>query len=197
MTESTIRDVRRRQILDAARSLVAAGGLAALTFGSLERRLTFTRGVITHHFASKSEIAHALLDDVVSDIDAATTDATPRGGSTADQVFGLLKGMVEGLHENPEATRVLIAFWSLQQVDSQVALTNAALFSRQRSQCAGVFRAGQTRGEVRPDLDVEAISAVVIGLVIGVVAQAVFDRAAVNVEHAVTSAAEAIILAVC
>ena len=44
---TTVRDLRRTQILAEARSIVAQEGLAALTIGTLEKRLPFSRGVIT------------------------------------------------------------------------------------------------------------------------------------------------------
>ena len=57
----TVRDLRRAQIIAAARAIVCRDGLDALTIGALEQKLAFTRGVITYHFAGKDDIVRALL----------------------------------------------------------------------------------------------------------------------------------------
>src|ERR1700722_2409301 len=66
----SVRDLRRGQILTAARRLVAEHGLEALTIGALEDRLAFTRGVITYHFANKDEIVRAVFASAIDEIDA-------------------------------------------------------------------------------------------------------------------------------
>ena len=68
----TVRDFRREQIVATARSIVAAQGLNALTFSSLEAECAFTRGVISYHFKNKAEIVSAVFEDVVREIDEAT-----------------------------------------------------------------------------------------------------------------------------
>src|SRR5205814_9753674 len=52
----SLRDLRRAQIVAAAREIVAGDGLESLTIGALEKRLGFSRGVITYHFRDKDEI---------------------------------------------------------------------------------------------------------------------------------------------
>ena len=77
----SIRDLRRGQIVTAARRLVAEQGLEALTIGALEDRVSFTRGVITSHFANKDEIVQAVFASAIDEIDAAVRRAV-EGGST-------------------------------------------------------------------------------------------------------------------
>ena len=197
MTATSLRELRRAEILAAARSIVAEEGLSALTFGALERRLAFTRGVITHHFTNKQAIVDGLLDGAVEEIDAATAAAVASAGPAPERIHAVLRGMVGGFLGHPEATRVLVAFWGRQGVDPRAASKNAALFRRYRTECAELLRAGQVRGEVRADLNVDATAAVVVGLVIGIAAQAFFEPDAVPVDAAVDAAAEGVILGAC
>ncbi|MFT4626193.1 MAG: TetR/AcrR family transcriptional regulator [Myxococcota bacterium] len=193
----SVADLRRREILDAARAVVAERGLGALTFGALEGRLAFTRGVITHHFANKQAIVHALLDDALAEIDRATAESIAAASPVSNRIHAALCGMVRGFSEHSEATRVLVSFWGLQGVDARAAQKNAALFERYREECRSLLRVGQARGEVRADLDVDAVAAVLVGLVIGIVAQGFFEPGRVDVERAVAAAAEGVILAAC
>ncbi|PKN57436.1 MAG: hypothetical protein CVU56_10570 [Deltaproteobacteria bacterium HGW-Deltaproteobacteria-14] len=178
----TVRDLRRAQIIRAARRVVAERGVGALTFGTLEKELAFTRGVITYHFANKDEIVEALLDDAIAEIDAATLISVSAEATAADKLAAAVTGMVRGFLAQREAARVLLSFWGRLPDDPAAAAKNAALYARWREQSAILVRHGQATGELRHDCDVEAVAAHMVGTVIGVVTQAFFDPGAVDPE---------------
>lgn len=188
----TVRDLRRSQIIRAARRVVAERGVGALTFGTLERELAFTRGVITYHFANKDEIVDALLDDAIAEIDAATLISVSAEGSAPDKVVAAVAGMVRGFLSQREAARVLLSFWGRLPDDPRAAAKNAALYARWRAQSASLLRHGQATGELRADCDVEAVAAHMVGTVIGVVTQAYFDPGALDPDAVVREAARGI-----
>lgn len=188
----TIRDLRRAQILAEARALVAAQGLAALTFGTLEKRLPFTRGVITHHFKNKDEIVDAVLDSALADIDASTVAVVAGVDRMSDKIRAVLRSKVNGFLHNVEASRILISFWGRVPTDTRAAEINRALFGRYRGQSASLVRDGQQRGLFRDDADPESWAAVLVGQVIGIVVQALFESDAVDVDASVDAAAAAI-----
>ena len=188
----TIRDLRRSQIIRAARRVVAERGVGALTFGTLERELAFTRGVITYHFANKDEIVDALLDDAIAETDAATMSSVVAEGSAPDKVVAAVAGMVRGFLSQREAARVLLSFWGRLPDDPRAAAKNAALYARWRAQSASLLRHGQATGELRADCDVEAVAAHMVGTVIGVVTQAYFDPGAIDPDAVVREAARGI-----
>ena len=82
---ATVRDLRRQQVVAAARAIVAQQGLEALTFAALERELGYTRGVITWHFRNKDEIVAAVLHDAVEDIDRVALPAIVAEQTFADR----------------------------------------------------------------------------------------------------------------
>lgn len=188
----TVRDLRRSQIIRAARRVVAERGVGALTFGTLESELAFTRGVITYHFANKDEIVDALLDDAIAEIDAATMSSVVAEGSAPDKVVAAVAGMVRGFLSQREAARVLLSFWGRLPDDPRAAAKNAALYARWRAQSASLLRHGQATGELRADCDVEAVAAHMVGTVIGVVTQAYFDPGAIDPDAVVREAARGI-----
>jgi len=189
----TIRDLRRAQIIAEARVLVAREGLAGLTIGTLEKRLPFSRGVITHHFRNKDEIVDAVLDSALDEIDAATFSDLAGAGSVEEMVRAVLRSKVHGFLQVLEACQILVSFWGRIPTDTHAAERNAALFRRYRGQAVTLFEAGLASGVLREDLDIEAMAALMVGQVLGIVTQALFEPGAIDVETAVEAAASAII----
>lgn len=185
-------DLRRGEIIAAARRLVAEGGLGALTIGALERELAYTRGVITYHFDNKDEIVLALLDDAIAEIDRATALSVQAEVHARDKLRAALVGMVRGFLAIEEAGRVLLSFWSRLKDDPRAAAKNAALYARWRAASAELVRRGQATGELGR-CDPEAVGALLVGIVIGVVTQAWFEAGAIDPEAVVAEAAEALI----
>ena len=190
---ATVRGLRRAQILAEGRALVAEEGLGALTFGALERRLPFSRGVITHHFRNKEEIVDAVLDEALTDIDAATRHDVAASATVRDMVRAVLRSKVRGFLEVVEAAQVLISFWSRLNTDARARARNAALYRRYRHQSARLLQEGQRQGLFRADLDVEAFAALLVAQVLGITLQALFEPGAIDVERAIDAATDTIL----
>ncbi len=186
------RDLRRGQIVAAARRLVAEGGHGALTIGALEKVLGFTRGVITYYFENKDEIVLAVLDDAIAEIDRATALEVAAEAHATDKVRAAVRGMVRGFLSIEEAGRVLLSFWSRLREDSRAAEKNAALYRRWRAAASELVRRGQASGELGEG-DPEAIGALMVGIVIGVVTQVSFEPGATDPERIVDEASAALI----
>ncbi len=182
------RDVRRAQVLAAARQLVAEGGLEALTIGALEDRLEFTRGVITWHFRNKDEIVEAVLAGAIDEIDAATSAEVRASNDPRAAVRAVLASKVHGFLEHPEATRILLSFWGRLHADGRAAELNAALYRRYRQEAARF--AGERLGAPHR---AESLASLMVGTVIGIVLQATFDPGAIDVEAAIDEAARTVV----
>lgn len=183
--------MRRSQIIAAARSIVAARGLAALTFGALEEELGYSRGVLTYHFADKEEIVAALLESAVAEVDAATTEKIGAAASLEERVRAVLRSKVYGFLDHPEAAEILIAFWSRSQRGGVRDLW-AGLFASYRAQSATLTRAALKTNphcRARP----EAMAAVLVGVVVGLVVQVLFAPGAVAVEDALEEATQTVV----
>lgn len=185
-----LRDLRRGQIVSAARGLVAQGGLEALSFSALEERLEFTRGVITYHFADKDEIVAAVLQSAVEEIDGATSAEVEASASLEDKVRAVLRTKVHGFLDHPEAAEILLAFWTQLSRQGPVRQLTAQLFGGYRAQSARLVRAARKRNP-RCRSDSDAMAAVLVGTVIGLVIQSRFEPEAIRVDAAVEEAAQA------
>lgn len=188
----TVRDLRRGQIVAAARRLVAEQGLDALTFGALEDRLAFTRGVITYHFANKDDIVRAVLTSAVEEIDAAVVAEMEAGHTLDDQVHAMIGGTVRGFVDRAEAGRVLMSFWGRLGSDPKARQLNAELYARYRRGAAKVLRRARGRGEIGR-IDPGVMAALLVGIVLGIAMQHYFEPGSIDVTAAVEEGARTVL----
>jgi len=171
----TVRDLRRSQIIAAARKLVADAGLSALTIARLEGQLGFTRGVITYHFTNKAEIVQAVLDSAIGEIDAATRGVLSSNMDPNEELRQAVLNTVRGFVEHREAGGILVSFWSKIPSDDAAANANAQLYARYRHRAEVMVKRGQEQGLFRTDASPSALGGLVVALVTGITAQTYFD----------------------
>jgi AcrR family transcriptional regulator len=188
----TVRDFRRGQIVAAARRIVAEQGLEALTFGALEDRLSFTRGVITYHFANKEELVGAVFTSAVEEIDAAVLAEVEAGATIGDKVGAVLRANVRGFVERAEAGRVILSFWGRLSSDPRVRELNAELYARYRRRAARLIRRAVASGEIAK-VDPAVVAALLVGLVLGIATQHYFEPGAIDVDAAVDEAVRTVL----
>lgn len=189
---ATVRDLRRAQIVAAARGLIAAGGLEALTVSALERRLRFTRGVITYHFRGKDEIVRAVLASAVDEIDRATAAEVKASLGFAEKVEAVLRTKVRGFLENREAAHVLLSFWGRLGRDRRARAANAQLYRGYRAQGERLLAEGRRAG-VFAAVPAAELGALLVGTVLGIVLQAIFEPGAIDPDACVREAARALL----
>jgi AcrR family transcriptional regulator len=189
---ATVRDFRRAQIVAAARRIVAKQGLDALTFGALEEKLSFTRGVVTYHFKSKDEIVKAVFASAVAEIDAAVRAEVEASASIEDKVRAIVRANVRGFVDKAEAGRVLLSFWGRISADADIRRINAELYARYRGRSAKLIKEARRAGAIA-DVDPSTIGALLVGVVLGIATQHYFDPGAIDVDAAIEEAARAII----
>ncbi len=188
----TVRDFRRGQIVAAARRIVAEQGLESLTFGALEERLSFTRGVITYHFASKDEIVRAVFTSAIEEIDAAVKSEVLASASVEDKIRSVLRANVRGFVDRAEAGRVLLSFWGRLSSDAEARRLNAELYARYRARSARLLRDAIGTGAIAR-VDPKAMAALLVGIVLGIAMQHYFDPGSIDVDAAVAEAEETVL----
>jgi AcrR family transcriptional regulator len=184
----TLRELRRGQIVAVARKIVADEGLEALTIGSLEARLAFSRGVITYHFQNKDDIVHAVLESAIEEINAGIDAQLGAQLNAEEKLRTMLKMYVRGFLEHVEATRILLSFWGRISSDKRARKANASLYTAYRSGVAQVLAAGKAADEFAADAAVEAVSASLVGVVIGIAMQSYFEKGSIDPEAAIDEA---------
>jgi AcrR family transcriptional regulator len=189
----TLRELRRGQIVAIARKIVAEEGLEALTIGSLEARLAFSRGVITYHFQNKDDIVHAVLESAIEEINAVGAAQVTTQTSSEDRVRATLRTYVRGYIDKVEATRILLSFWGRISSDKRARKANATLYASYRKAAVHMLDAGRAANEFRADVNVDAFAAVLVGVVVGIAMQSYFEKGAIDADAATEEATLAVL----
>lgn len=188
MSDGAVRQLRRGQIVAAARALVARRGLEALTIGALEEELSLSRGLITYHFDGKEEIVEAVLASALEEIDSGTLAQLQKSASVEERLRAVVRSKIDGFLSHPEASRVLLSFWGRLSGDPRARKTNARLYVEYRKQSAKLLRAAGA-----PARSIEPLAALLVGLVLGIVLQELFDPGAVDAAAAAEEAVQVVL----
>jgi AcrR family transcriptional regulator len=190
---NSLRELRREQIIAVARSLVSKGGLETLTISKLEEQLDFSRGVITYHFKNKDDIVTAVLESALEEIIEGASAQAQKGVNIADKIHAILYAMIHGFLERAEAGQILISFWSRIPKDKNVTKMNAKLYAGYRKQVARVLGKARKDGELTiSNKQISAISALIVGIVIGVAMQVYFQPGAIDMDAIIDESARSI-----
>src|SRR5947209_16985529 len=179
----SLRDLRRAQIVSAARELVAGDGLESLTIGALEKRLGFSRGVITYHFRDKDEIVEAVLESALHEIDRATQQEVEAGSTPEEKVRAILRANLHGFLGHREAGIILLSFWGRLGSDPKARKANARLYDVYRERTLSILNSGDFRFVDQPSL-----ATVIVGLVLGIASQMYFEPGSIDPEGALNEA---------
>ncbi|MFI9778623.1 ScbR family autoregulator-binding transcription factor [Streptomyces sp. NPDC051956] len=159
------RAVRTRQaILEAAGEVFADHGYAAATISDVYKRCGVTKGAFYFHFASKAELAQAVLDDQVDD--QVRHFEVPPGSQavkTQDWVdLGLLVAHRLTFDKILQGSVRLAVDIGHDAIDRRVPYRSWVEVNRD------VLAKAEAHGELLPDVDVDAVARMVIGAFTGV-----------------------------
>ncbi|MCA1827327.1 MAG: TetR/AcrR family transcriptional regulator [Myxococcales bacterium] len=186
--KASLHDFRRGEIVAAAREIVATSGLEALTIGALEKRLGFTRGVITYHFQDKGEIVDAVLASALQEIDAATHAEVAQGATAIDKIRAVLRANLHGFLDHREAGTILLSFWGRLGSDPKARKANARLYDVYRERTLSLLDSGDFQF-----VDSPSLATVIVGLVLGIASQVYFEPGAVDSEGALNEATRCVV----
>lgn len=175
---------RRQHILDVALRLMTRGGGRATTLGQVAREAGMSTAGLLHHFPSKEQLLHAVLDardaqdeaaaDFDSDLDVqlrgvrARFERSPSGG-TDDAARGSLPG-----------DRSLVGMFIVllcENLDTGAPLHQRFL-GRYRSalrMLAGAIRRGQRSGRFRAEVDADVKAREIVAFLYGIEATWLLD----------------------
>jgi TetR/AcrR family transcriptional repressor of bet genes len=110
------RDERRRQVIEATLSVIAARGLARLTLTDVARRAGISHGLVLFHFETKenllSEVLAYLSDEYQKNWESAVLAAGP---SAEDQLLAMIEADFHQSVTTPARLAAWCAFWGEAQ----------------------------------------------------------------------------------
>ncbi|RFU86762.1 TetR family transcriptional regulator [Streptomyces triticagri] len=150
----------RQSILDGAAAAFDAAGFGSTSLTDISRAAGVTKGALYFHFASKEALAHALTEGQF-DIASALSDVERPGVQTA---IDLTHQMAHSLRHDVRiraGIRLVIELGSFTEPDP-------TLYNHWVSTVRSYLAPAQGRGDLKPEVDVEKVSVLVVGAFTGI-----------------------------
>ena len=156
-------NVRRREIIEAARVVITDHGMQALTIGNLARAVGVSEGAIYRHFRGKKQILAGLIEDIDHRL-------TRRIDLIDGDLNAGLKRLEQVLNDNAAPSTVTgVSFMVIAEVlmngDDELRRLMQTAIDRHLTMIEAQLSAGVQKGEVRTDIDMKAASLQFYGLI--------------------------------
>jgi AcrR family transcriptional regulator len=151
---------RKQRILAVAQRLLTQNGWRSTTLGQIAREAGVTPAGLLHHFESKEQLLHAVLDARDADDDASA--------NMAGDIIEEIEKAAERFTRSPQLIG-MFAVILIENLDPEAALHKRVL-GRYRvavEVVADGIRRGQRSGRYRPDLDPDIKAAEVVAFLNG------------------------------
>ncbi len=164
--EST--EIRRRQIIDAARQLIIRNGSENVTIRGISGEVGISEAAIYRHFKNKRDILLLLADDIgdtlLNDVELSIT----RRGSAVEKLNRVSLRQMSAIAQRRGITFLVIAeivSFGDAQLNARMASGIAAYIARLQT----LFEEGVINNELRKDLDPQAAALMMFGMIQGIV----------------------------
>lgn len=154
--DTFIRSARRRQLIECAVEVIADVGLARASTVRIAKQAGVSRGVLTYHFRSRTELIEQVVARVY-DLGAESLGRRLRAvASSREFLLVFIGGSVEFYSAYPRHVAALTAIFSGIEDDSPTRSEHSR-HTQEMRELAEALREGQDRGEFRAfDVDVMA-----------------------------------------
>ncbi len=151
---------RRDRILSAAVREFAHNGLAGARVERIAAAAGVNKQLLFHYFGSKEGLHRAALESILVPPPAA------RSGSPAER----LRQFAAEMSMTAQAYPALLSLLAVKAADEESSALLRSWQGRALAQARAILEDGQRSGHVRDDLDVDAVSQVVLGASLGSIA---------------------------
>jgi AcrR family transcriptional regulator len=167
--------IRRRQIVDAAITVMARKGWNEASIDEITREAGVSRGLVSYHFKDKAD----LLSGVLARCEEASAETLASAIAGSDHIVDQLRigvrvalGMVR---DDPAIYEIFLHFAASARGVPELGEQIRNLYRGFRGITADTIRAGQAQGHFRRDIDPDAAAARHIGTITGFALQWLLD----------------------
>ena len=161
-------EVRRRQIVDAARELIIKYGSEHITGRRIAKEIGITEGAISRHFKSKRDILSFLIEDVEANLVADIEREMTSGATPLQVIDNTMKSHISSIEQRRGVTFLVIAE-IISLGDKKLNRQASEVLNRYTGRIRDILSEGVKSGEIRDDVAPETaavlLSATIQGLV--------------------------------
>jgi len=161
-------EVRRRQIINAARKLIIRHGSEHVTVRGIAETVGISEGAIYRHFKSKRDILSLLADDIENNLLGDVTQASAHGGSSLEILNSVLRSHLSAIEKRRGVSFQVIAE-IISLGDKTLNKKISEIINKYIGCLADLLSRGVKSGEVREDINLEAAATLLFGMIQGLV----------------------------
>ena len=158
-------EIRREQIAEAALELVASQGLRRLSVAAVARRVGLVPSGIYRHFKSKDEILAAVLDRIEQRCWPTCRRPARRCDDPLECLKSVLMRHIRFIREGRAIPRMIFSD-DVHAGSPQRKQRVFEIFTRYTGEIGQIVRLGQSQGRIRPELDVQTVGTMLIGIIV-------------------------------
>ncbi len=184
-SSESAKEVKRTTIVVAAAAVFARQGFIRTRMADIAVEAKVGKGTLYEYFDSKDELFFAVFDELHRvTIDHLRSDID-LGGSAREMLQRLFATGARLVRQQVEQQAVVLDFWAvsrgqlLEQRFREACVSSYAVY---RQLTAQILENGQVSGEIRKDIDTEALAVMIVSAFDGLGVQLFFDRD-LRVEH--------------
>ena len=174
------KDHKAKQIIRHATAVFAAHGYNATTIDAIAARAKIGKGTVYQYFNSKRDLFLAVFDNYMQGyLEQLHSQVSDPELSPEQQLRKATRAVFTLGEEVEELFPLVFEFWSASaspETRGQIAGMFRRMYSVFREFFGDMIRRGIERGEFDPAVDIESITAVVVGSFDGLFLQAWFDE---------------------
>jgi AcrR family transcriptional regulator len=155
---------RQRQIVEAARKIIATRGMEALTIREIAKEVGISDGDIYRHFRSKKDILLLLIEDIERTLLGAVDRAASEKREPIESLENVLSAHLSYAEQRRGLSLIIIGE-TLRLADKDLRKRMFEVVNRYLARIQELLAQGVRSGQVRPDIDLGAAALTFFALV--------------------------------
>lgn len=164
MTKHQPEEIRRQQILDAARQYFIDKGYSPTTMEDIARAAGLSKGGIYHYFQSKKQVFEALVRQEYDESTSFLEQISQKGGAYDEMFQAMARHYLESFGQRPDYPRFFMVMGEMAGRDESIRAMLASLQNEYTDVVARIIQAGIDAGALKP-VDPRAAATLLKGLI--------------------------------
>ncbi|MDE2462778.1 MAG: TetR/AcrR family transcriptional regulator [Alphaproteobacteria bacterium] len=174
MARAVDRDAKRLKILEASTRRFAQSGFDATSMDDLALAAGVSKGSLYDYFRNKEDLFYACFEWFEAQLLAASMARLAEQSDAKARLIGFADTSVQALQENIALYPVMLEVWAAAAKSGtreRFSQAMRTLYAQFRAQVSTLVRSAQASGDLKPDVDAEALAGMMIGAVDGLLLQ--------------------------
>lgn len=164
MTKKKSTDIRKKEIVDISRELLARHGIAALTTKNLSQRMKISEAALYRHFKNKRAIIMALIEDFEVNLIEGVNNAMVLKLNPMDQLKEIMRVHML-LSERKKGVFFSITAESIHFKDKVLTSKVLEVIKRYKLRINAILQKAKDENLIRVDVDLDTTSLAFFGLI--------------------------------